>query len=114
MAKRWPVKFLKNGRGVGATSLFAVRQRTAKSWQMAKSFFAVCHFFAVRFLVADGKELLCRQLAGGKELADGKLADSSSDNIHDHGLGVLKREGYHRESVSLCVLHNAEAQASAM
>ena len=45
---------------------------------MAKSFFAVCRFFAVCFWVADGKELLCRQLADGKELADGKLADSSS------------------------------------
>ena len=67
-----------NERGVGATSLFAVRQRTAKSSQMAKSFFAVCRFFAVCFWVADGKELLCRQLADGKELADGKLADSSS------------------------------------
>ena len=45
---------------------------------MAKSFFAVCHFFAVRFLVADGKELLCRPLADDKELADGKVPDSSS------------------------------------
>ena len=35
-------------------------------------------------------------------------------NIHAHGLGVLKREGYHLESMSLCVLHNAEVQASAM
>ena len=29
-------------------------------------------------------------------------------NIHAHGLEVLKREGYHLESMSLCVLHNAE------
>ena len=57
---------------------------------MAKSFFAVCHFFAVRFLVADGKELLCRQLADGKELADGKLADSSSETgVRPHNLGAL-------------------------
>ena len=35
-------------------------------------------------------------------------------NMHAHGLGVLKREGYLLESVSLCVLHNAEVQASAM
>ena len=35
-------------------------------------------------------------------------------NIHAHGLGVLKREGYHLESMSLCILHNAETQASAM
>ena len=35
-------------------------------------------------------------------------------NIHAHGLGVLKREGYHLESMSLCVLHNAEAQENAV
>ena len=57
-----------NERGVGATTLFAVCQRTAKilfyvcwrtakSWQMAKSFFAVSLFFAVCFWVADGKDL---------------------------------------------------------
>ena len=45
---------------------------------MAKTCFVVCHFFAVCFWVADDKELLCRQLADGKELADGKLVDSSS------------------------------------
>ena len=56
----------------GRQRFFAVSWPTAKSWQTAKSFFAVC------FWVADGKELLCRQLADGKELADGKLADSSS------------------------------------
>ena len=48
---------------------------------MAKRFFAVSLFFAVFFRVADGKELLCRQLADGKELADGKLAYSSSDSV---------------------------------
>ena len=45
---------------------------------MAKKVFAIRQFFAVRFWVADGKELLCRLLADGKELADGKVADSSS------------------------------------
>ena len=35
-------------------------------------------------------------------------------NIHAHGFGFLEREGYHLESMSLCVLHNAEAQASMM
>ena len=64
----------------GRQRFFAVRWPTAKSWQTAKSFFVVCPFFAVCFWVADGKELLCRQLADDKELADGKLADSSSGN----------------------------------
>ena len=52
---------------------------------MGPSLFAVLHplasaflLFAVRFLEADGKELLCRPLADDKELADGKVADSSS------------------------------------
>ena len=45
---------------------------------MAKKVFAISQFFAVSFWVADGKELLCRLLADGKELADGKVADSSS------------------------------------
>ena len=45
---------------------------------MAKACFAVCLLFAVRFYLADGKDLLCHLLADGKELADGKLADSSS------------------------------------
>ena len=44
---------------------------------MANLVFAISPFFAVRFLEADGKELLCRPLADGKELADGKVADSS-------------------------------------
>ena len=43
---------------------------------MAKTFFAVCQLFAVRFLVADDKDLLCRLLADGEALcrllADGK------------------------------------------
>ena len=34
--------------------------------------------------------------------------------IHAHGFGFLEREGYHLESMSLCVLHNAEVEASAM
>ena len=45
---------------------------------MAKAYFAVCLFFVVCFSVADGKELLCHLLADDKELADGKVADSSS------------------------------------
>ena len=45
---------------------------------MAKACFAVCLLLAVRFYLADGKDLLCHLLADGKELADGKLADSSS------------------------------------
>ena len=45
---------------------------------MAKAFFAISQFFAVCFRVADGKELLFRLLADGKELADGKVANSSS------------------------------------
>ena len=48
---------------------------------MANLVFAISQFFAVRFLEADGKELLCRPLADGKELADGKVADSSSVTI---------------------------------
>ena len=35
-------------------------------------------------------------------------------NSHAHGFWVLEREGYHLENVSLCILNNAEAQASAM
>ena len=46
---------------------------------MAKTLFAINHIFAVRFLVADGKDLLCRQQADGKEVADGTEVDSSSD-----------------------------------
>ena len=45
---------------------------------VATSLFSVCRFFAVCFSVADGKELLCRPLADGKDMADGKVADSSS------------------------------------
>ena len=45
---------------------------------MANLVFAISQLFVVRFLEADGKELLCRLLADGKELADGKVADSSS------------------------------------
>ena len=47
---------------------------------MANSIFAISQPFAVRLVPTDGKELLCHQLADGKELADGKLADSSSDD----------------------------------
>ena len=49
---------------------------------MAKKVFAISQFFAVGFWVADGKELLCHLLADGKELADGKVADSSSVVSH--------------------------------
>jgi hypothetical protein len=37
---------------------------------MANRFFAVSQFFATRFLEADGKGLLCRPLADGKDLTD--------------------------------------------
>ena len=46
---------------------------------MAKHFFAICQTFAIYFLVAYGKELLCHQPADGKDQADGKFSDSSSD-----------------------------------
>ena len=52
---------------------------------MAKRFFGVRHLFAVCFTVADVKELLCRQLADGKDLADGKVADSSSGRFRSIG-----------------------------
>ena len=67
---------------VGATSLFAVSQRTTKSGQMAKASTVVCPFFAVCFSVTDGKELLCHPIADGKELADGKVADFSSGTTY--------------------------------
>ena len=57
---------------------------------MAKRFFAVRHFFAVCFTVADVKELLCRHLADGKDLADGKVADSTSVLNHNGGLNQYK------------------------
>ena len=44
--------------------------------------------FAIRFLVADGKAFLCRPLADGKEAADGKSADSSSDHVVRKDLGT--------------------------
>ena len=50
----------------------------AKSQLMANSLFAISPFYVVRFVEADGKEALYRQLADGKEVADGKLPDSSS------------------------------------
>ena len=53
-------------------SFFVICQHTVKKSQMAKTFFVVCQFFAVCSLTADGKDLL------GKELADGKIHDSSS------------------------------------
>ena len=46
---------------------------------MANSIFAMCQFFAVCIVSTDGKEVLCRQPADGKELADGKFLDSSSE-----------------------------------
>ena len=39
---------------------------------------------------ADGKEDLCRQLVDGKEVADGKLPDSSSDGAY---CGVIHEQG---------------------
>ena len=45
---------------------------------MANSIFAMCLFFAVCIVSTDGKEVLCRQPADGKELADDKFLDSSS------------------------------------
>ena len=60
---------------------------TAKIRLMANPIFAVRCLFAVRFLVADGKAFLCRPLADGKESADGKSADSSSDG------GILDGQG---------------------
>ena len=50
-----------------------------KEVPMAKAFFAISYFFAVCFTKADGKELLCHQPADGKESADGKSLDSSSE-----------------------------------
>lgn len=46
---------------------------------MANSIFAMCRFFAVCIVSTDDKEVLCRQPADGKELADGKFLDSSSE-----------------------------------
>jgi len=50
----------------------------AKMQLTTNSIFAICNLFAVSFVEADDKEPLCRQLADGKEVADGKMLDSSS------------------------------------
>ena len=55
---------------------------------MAKTLFAVCQFFAMCCLVADGKDLLCRPQADGKELADGKLANSSSATYYGISIAI--------------------------
>lgn len=44
----------------------------------------------------------------------GSNTSSTIRNIHAHGFVFLEREGYHLESMSVCVLHNAEVQASSM
>ena len=43
--------------------------------------FAVSSFFAVNFRQADGKDILSHQPIDGKELADGRDPDSSSDTM---------------------------------
>ena len=55
------------------------RLADGKDLLMAKPSVAVRFLFAVRFLVADGKASFCRPPADGNELADGKLANSSSE-----------------------------------
>ena len=62
--------------------LFAVSWLTAKNQLMAKTLFAISWFFAVCFGNTDGKLPLCHQLADGKELADGKDPDSSSETVY--------------------------------
>ena len=64
---------------------------TAKKQLTKNTLFAICTFFVVGFLKVDGKEPLCRQLADGKEVADGKMPDSSSDTHHEKFLeGILR------------------------
>ena len=53
--------------------------------------FAVSSFFVVSFLQADGKDPLCHQLADGKEMAHGKVPDSSSDTMQFSCLGDWER-----------------------
>ena len=62
---------------------------------MAKTFFVVCQFFAVCCLVANGKDLLCRPQEDGKELADDKIPDSSSDTDFWKVLYLQKSEWEH-------------------
>ena len=53
---------------------------------MAEHIFAISQFIAVCFLQADGKYLVCRPLADGKELVDWKFSDSCSDSLYSSGI----------------------------
>ena len=59
--------------------LFAVCWQTTKDQLMEKTLFAISWLFAVCFGKADGKDSLCPLLTDGKEGADGKIPDSSSE-----------------------------------
>ena len=68
---------------------------------MAKTFFVVCQLFAVCFLVADGKDHLCRLLADGKELADGKIPDSSSVRLFRDWIFLADGSGANTNQLSI-------------